>query len=315
MSMRKPSQEQLKNRIRWFQHQARMACYDEKNARVAEFKRRIIPLLEAVDTEESRQEALEERMGLGLYLVNRNRAKRTEAMVEEAAGQFDIVSRRCTDRIGQKGEAKPRYFGMLAFALCQMAQIRNRQRKYAQARRFAEEALELLMSGRWQSRHHHELLLLGYIGAGDALRGAGGTEMAVLKHYEQALAHCRTHIDSGLALCGISEDWNKLPWEKDDREKESWEAQEEDDDCPWLEASFDIEGLLKPVRRSIVRMVDSEVECTRQFAQELLKECDEWLVPTLPESSPDSKEEPFIDEEHQPQVSNRVGQDSKDSPI
>lgn len=315
MSARKPSREQLENRIKWFQHQASMACYDEKKARVAEFKRRIIPLLEALDTEESRQEALEERMGLGLYLANKHLAKRTDAMAEEAVGQFDIVSQRCYGRIYKKGDAKPRHFGMLAFARCQMAQIRNRQRKYAEARRFAEEALELQLSGRWQSRHHHELLMLGYIGAGDALQGLGSAEIAALKNYEQALAHCQIYIDSGLALCRASDDWEKLPWEKDDRGKESWEKQEEEDDCPWLETSFDVEGVLKPVRRSIDGMADSTVESTRQFARVLLLECDEWLVPTQPEKGLESKEEPPGDEEHQPQARNSVGQgDPTDSP-
>lgn len=314
MSAKEPSQEQLKNRIRWFQHQATMACYDEKKARVAEFKRRIIPLLEAVDTDESRQEALEERMGLGVYLANKHLAKRTEAMAEEAVGQFDVVSQRCYDRIYKKGDAKPRHFGMFAFARCHMAQIRNRQKKYAEARRLAEEAIELLLSGRWNSLHRNEMLVIGYACVGNALRGSGAMELAALKNYEQALEHCRIYIDSGLALCRGMDDLEKLPWEKDDEDNESWKTQEEEDDCPWLAMSFDVEGLLKPVRRHIVGMVDSEVESTRQFAQELLRECDVWLVPNQPEIGQESKEAPPSDDEHQFQVRNRIGQDSKDTP-
>ena len=96
--------------------------------------------------------------------------------------------------------------------------------------------------------------------------------------------------------------------------KESWEAQEEEDDCPWFQMSFDVEDILKPVRRSIVRMAGSALEGIRQFAQILLMECDGWLVPAQPDKGLESKEEPPGNEEHQPQMRNSVGQDSQDMP-
>ena len=284
MNAKKPSKEQLENRIRWFQHQANMSFYDERKARVAEFKKRVIPLLEALDTEESRQEALEERMGLGLYMAHKHIARRTKAMAEEAFVQFDAVSERCYDRIYKKRDATPRHFGMFALARFEMAQIRNRQGEFEGARRLAEEGIELLLSGRWKSQHHLELLILGFCAGGDALCGLGASEMAALKNYEQALSYCQAFIESGLAVAGLIEDW-----EEDEREKEAWNKQEEDD-CPWLAKAFNVEHVLRPVQRSIAKMTDSASEATRQFAKVLLNECDEWLVPIASEARTEAKE-------------------------
>lgn len=279
----KPSKEQLENRIRWFQHQANMSFYDERRPRVAEFKKRVIPLLEQLNTEESRQEALEERIGLGLYLVHKHIARRTMAMAEEAFAQFDAVFQRCYARIYKNKGTTPRLYGMFALSLFEMARIRNRQGDFEAARRLAEEGIELLLSGRWKSQHYLELLILGYRAAGDAICGLEGSEMAALKNYEQVLSHCRAFIESGLAVAGLVEDW-----EEDEREKEAWKKQEEDD-CPWLAKAFSVEHILRPVQRSIVRLGDSASEATRRFAKVLLKECDEWLVPIPSEPRPEAK--------------------------
>lgn len=280
----KPTMEQLKNRIRWFQHQANMSFYDERKSRVAEFKKRVIPLLEALDTEESRQEALEERMGLGLYLAHKHVARRTKAIVDEAFLQFHAVSERCYDRIYKKRDATPRHFGMFALARFEMAQIRNRQGEFDGARRLAEEGIELLLAGRWKSQHHLELRILGFCAAGDAFCGLEGSEMAALKNYEQALSYCQAFIESGRAVAGLLEDW-----EVDERDIEAWKKQEEDD-CPWLAKAFNVEHVLRPVQRRIVGLADSASEATRQFAMVLLNECDEWLVPNASEVRPEAKE-------------------------
>ena len=284
MNAKKPSKEQLENRIRWFQHQANMSCYDERKARVAEFKKRVIPLLEALDTEESRQEALEERMGLGLYLAHKHVARRTKAIVDEAFLQFHAVSDRCYDRIYKKGDATPRHFSMFVLARLELAQIHNRLGEYEGAGQFAEEGIELLLSGRWRSQHHLELLILGFCAAGDAFCGLEGSEMAALKNYEQALSYCQAFIESGLAVAGLIEDW-----EEDEREREAWNKQAEDD-CPWLAKAFNVEHVLRPVQRSIAKMTDSASEATRQFAKVLLNECNEWLVPNASEARTEAKE-------------------------
>ena len=281
---KKPTKEQLENRIRWYQHQANMSCYDERKARVAEFKKRIIPLLDALDTEVSRQEALEERMGLGLYLAHKHIARRTKAMTEEAFVQFDVVSQCCYDRIYKKRDATPGHYGMFALSLFEMAQIRNRQGKYEEARRLAEEGIELLLSGRWESKHRLELLILGFCAAGDAFCELEVSGMAALKNYEQALSYCQAFIESGLAVAGLIEDWEENEWEK-----EAWNKQEEDD-CPWLAKAFNVEHVLRPVQRSIVDMADFASENVQQFAKLLLNECDEWLVPIASEARPETEE-------------------------
>lgn len=282
MNAKKPSKEQLENRIRWFQHQANMSFYDERKARVAEFKKRVIPLLEALNTEESRQEALEERMGLGLYMAHKHIARRTKAMAEEAFVLFDAVAECCYGRIYKKRDAAPRHFGMFALARFEMAQIRNRQEEFDGARRLAEEGLELLLSGRWKSQHHLELLILGFCAAGDAFCGLEGSEMAALKNYEQALSYCQAFIESGFAVAGLIEDW-------EEDEKEAWNKQEEDD-CPWLAKAFNVEHVLRPVQRSIAKMTDSASEGIQQFAKLLLNECNEWIVPIASEARTETKE-------------------------
>lgn len=284
MNAKKPTKEQLENRIRWFQHQANMSFYDERKARVAEFKKRVIPLLEALDTEESRQEALEERMGLGLYLTHKHTARRTKAVIEEAYAQYDVVSQRCYDRIYKKRDAIPRHYAMLALSLFEMAKISNRQGDYEGARRLAEEGVELMLSGRWESMHRLELLILGYRAVGDAFCGLAGSEMAALKNYEQALSHCQAFIESGLAVAGLIEEW-----EEDERDKESWRKQEEDD-CPWMTKAFNVEHVLRPVQRNIAGLAEFASENIRQFAKQLLDECDEWLVPNASETRPEAKE-------------------------
>lgn len=284
MNAKKPSKEQLENRICWFQHQACMASYGAKKERVAGYKKRIIQLLDTLGTEESRQEALEERMGLGRFLAHKYIEKRTNAMAEEALVQFDVVSQRCYDRIYKKRDANPRHFSMFVLARFEMAQIRNRQKEFEGARRLAEEGIELLLSGRWETKHQLKLLILGFCAVGDALCGLGASEIAVLKNYEQALSYCQAYIESGLAVAGLIEDW-----EEDERGKEAWNKQEEDD-CPWMEKSFHVECVLRPVQRSIIRMTDSASESTQQFAKLLLNECNEWLVPNPSEARPETKE-------------------------
>ena len=205
-------------------------------------------------------------------------------MAEEAFVQFDAVAECCYGRIYKNRDATPRNYGMYVLSLFEMAQIRNRQGEFEGARRLAEEGIELLLSGRWKSQHHLELLILGYCAAGDAFCGLESSEMAALKNYEQALSYCQAFIESGLAVAGLIEDW-----EEDEREKEAWNKQEEDD-CPWLAKAFNVEHVLRPVQRSIAKMTDSASEATRQFARVLLKECDEWLVPIASEPRPEAKE-------------------------
>ena len=276
----------MANRIHWLQAQAQNSyCRGDDNLAV-ECRKRAIALLEEVGTEESLQSALDERMRLGEMRAGLIETDSTVA--EEQMGHYAIVAQRCRKQIEGRRDPDPRPCALLALARIRMAIIRNKQGRGGETARWAEEALDVLLTtGPWRPQLRCELRMAAYALAGDGLRRAGAAPVAALKHYEQAIACCRHYIESGYAM---GDEVKIFSWDKPEWEKEPWKTADEDP-WPWRECGqFDVVEMFRWIRGSLAEMAAVPAnESTRQFIQRLEAEIDGWGIPRLPEAGPDNK--------------------------